>query len=75
MSENGPTGREWGDLARHVEEIRHDLRNTRMIVDNYLEKIIDLERRYSHLETKIYTSVTVAAVFFGLIGFLVKVFF
>ena len=72
MSENGPTGREWGDLSRHVEEIRHDLRNMRTVVDGYIEMIIDLEKRYAHLETKIYTSVAVSAVFFGLLGFLIK---
>jgi len=72
MPEDGPTGREWGDLARHVEEIRHDLRNMRQIVDGYMEMIIDLNKRYANLETKIYTSIAVAAVFFGLIGFLIK---
>jgi uncharacterized membrane protein len=75
VTESGPTGREWGDLSRHVEEIRHDIRNMRTIVDGYTELIIELERRCSSLETKIYTSIGVCVVFFSLAGFLVNLFF
>ena len=39
--ENGPTGREWGSLTREVEEIRHDLRNMKMVVDAQSEMIRD----------------------------------
>jgi len=75
LTDSGPTGREWGDLSRHVEEIRHDIRNMRTILDGYVELIIDLERRCANLETKIYTSVGVCAVLFGLVGSLINWFF
>jgi hypothetical protein len=72
MTSDGPTGREWGDLTRHVEEIRHDLRNMRLVVDGQMELLQDLERRYASLESRIYTTVSVAVVFFGLIGFFIN---
>ena len=71
MTENGPTGREWGDLSRHVEEIRHDIRNMRLIVDGQMEMLSDLERRVA----KIYTTISVAVVFLGLIGFIINLLF
>ena len=70
MPNTGPTGREWGDLSRHVEEIRHDIRNMRTVQDGQMDLLMDLERRVS----KIYTTVSVAVVFFGLIGFIINLF-
>ena len=71
--ENGPTGREWGNLTREVEEIRHDLRNLKMITDAHAESIRDIEVRLGSLNAKIYTTVSVAAAFVGIIGLVVNV--
>ena len=32
-NDNGPSGREWGDLTREVAEIRHDLRTLKLNFD------------------------------------------
>jgi hypothetical protein len=71
--ENGPTGREWGNLTREVEEIRHDLRNLKMITDAYAENVRDIEVKLGSLNAKIYTTVSVAAAFVGLFGIVVNV--
>ena len=71
--ENGPTGREWGNLTREVEEIRHDLRNLKMIADAHSESVRDIEVHLGSLNAKIYTTVSVAAAFVGLIGLVVNV--
>jgi len=63
MTSDGPTGREWGNLSRHVEENMHD------------ETLRKLEATVAATVAKVYTSVAVAAVFFGLIGFFIKLFF
>ncbi len=70
--ENGPSGREWGSLTREVHEIRHDLRNLKMVVDAQLELIRDVEAGHRHLNTRIYTTVTVAVGFMSALGFLVQ---
>jgi len=72
VTDSGPTGREWGDMSRHVEEIRHDLRNMRLVVDGQMELLLDLEKRYASLESRIYTTVSVVVVFFSLIGFIIN---
>lgn len=59
-------------MSRHVEEIRHDLRNMRLVVDGQMELLLDLEKRYASLESRIYTTVSVVVVFFSLIGFIIN---
>jgi len=71
--ESGPTGREWGNLTREVEEIRHDLRNLKMVSDSHAEDLRDIESRLRSLNAKIYTTVSVAAAFVGIIGLVVNV--
>ena len=71
--DNGPTGREWGNLTREVEEIRHDRRNLKMITDMYTNIVRDMEVRLGSLNAKIYTTVSVAAFFAGAIGVVVNV--
>jgi len=60
-------------LTREVEEIRHDLRNLKMITDVYAENVRDIEVRLGSLNAKIYTTVSVAAAFAGLVGIVVNV--
>jgi len=73
--ENGPTGREWGSLTREVEEIRHDLRNMKMVVDAQSEMIRDVENRHRRLDTKIYTTVTVVVSVATVVGFALQMIF
>jgi hypothetical protein len=70
---NGPTGREWGELTREVREIRHDLRSLKMVVDDQMLEVRQLELKLGSISTKIYTTISVAAVFASLIGFLFSV--
>ena len=72
MTDSGPTGREWGDMSRHVEEMRHDLRNHKLVLNMHDETIRKLEATVAATVAKVYTSVSVAAVFFGLIGFFIN---
>ena len=73
MSENGPTGREWGDLSREVREIRHDLRYIKMVVDSLSVENRELEMKLGSISTKIYTTISVAAIFASVIGFVVSI--
>ena len=72
--ENGPTGREWGEMSREVQEIRHDLRNMKLLVEHQYELIRELEAKYGSMNTKIYTAISVAALFAGILGFAVNVY-
>jgi len=56
---SGPTGREWGDMTRHVEEIRHDLRNTKLVLDMHDEILRKLEATVATTVAKVYTAVAV----------------
>ena len=69
---NGPTGREWGSLTQEVQELRHDIKNMRMVVDAQTEIIRDLELRLSSISTKIYTTLSVSMVFGGTVGFFIN---
>jgi len=69
---NGPTGREWGDLTREVREIRHDLRNLKMVVEDQLLQVRELELKLGSMSTKIYTTISVSVVFASLVGFLIS---
>ena len=55
----GPTGREWGNMTRHVEEIRHDLRNTKLVLDMHDEILRKLEATVAATVAKVYTAVAV----------------
>ena len=72
-NENGPTGREWGELTREVREIRHDLRNMKMVLDDQVTEVRRLELKLGTISTKIYTTISVAAIFASVIGFVVSV--
>lgn len=69
---NGPTGREWGEHTREVTEVRHDLRQLKMIVDNQTEMIRKLEMKANSLNTRIYTAISVGAVFISAIAFVLQ---
>ena len=55
----GPTGREWGDMTRHVEEIRHDLQNHKLILNMHDEIIRKLEATVAATIARVYTAVAV----------------
>ncbi len=72
-NENGPTGREWGELTREVREIRHDLRNMKMVLDDQILEVRQLELKLGTISTKIYTTISVAAIFASVIGFVISI--
>lgn len=80
MSDNGPTGREWGELSKEVKEIRHDLRTCRHLVDAESEVIHELEVEFrkemlnllhavNTVRTKIYTTLSVVGVLATIVAF------
>jgi len=71
--ENGPSGREWGELSREVREIRHDLRNLKMVLDDQVTQGRELELKLGTISTKIYTTISVAAIFASVIGFIISI--
>jgi len=56
---SGPTGREWGDMARHVEEIRHDLRNHMLVIEAHQEALSEIEKQIATMSAKMYTAIAV----------------
>ena len=72
--ENGPTGREWGEMLNEVREIRHDLRNLKINVDYLAELLRKNEASIISMNTKIYTTISVIVAILGGIGFLVSMF-
>ena len=83
-SNNGPTGREWGEISKEVAEIRHDLRTCRHLVDAQSEIIHELEIEFrkemmlmlhslNTVRTKIYTTLSVVGVVASTIAFILTV--
>ena len=80
--ENGPTGREWGELSKEVAEIRHDLRTCRQIVTSQAEVLHELEMEFrkemqallhnvNTVRTKIYTTISVVGVVASVVAFII----
>ena len=78
--DNGPTGREWGELSKEVKEIRHDLRTCRHLVDAQSEMMHELEVEFrkemlmlmhsvNTVRTKIYTTISVVGVLATIVAF------
>ena len=81
---NGPSGREWGELSKEVDEIQHDLRTCRQIITSHAEILHELElefrREFQKLQhevttvrTKIYTTVSGVGVLASAIAFILTV--
>ena len=69
-----PTEREWGTMSREVQEIRHDLRNHRMILDSTSEDLIRLREDFQKMKTRIATGVAMGVVVAGIIGWAAELF-
>jgi len=69
-----PTEREWGTLTREVQEIRHDLRNSRMIIDSMVENIAELNGDFQRMKTRIATSVAAVVVVSGIVAWALEMF-
>ena len=63
-----PTERERGTLTREVQEIRHDLRNHRMILDSTVEDLVRLREDFQKMKTRIATSVAAVVVVSGVVA-------
>ena len=63
-----PTEREWGALEREVKEIRHDLRNYRMILDSLSEDPARLSGDFQKMKTRIATAIAAIVVVTGVIA-------
>ena len=83
-SNNGPTGREWGEISKEVAEIRHDLRTCRHLIDAQAEVLHELEIEFrkemmlmlhslNTVRTKIYTTLSVVGVVASSIAFILTV--
>ena len=69
-----PTEREWGTLTREVQEIRHDLRNSRMVIDSLVEELGELKGDFQKMRTRIATSVAAVVVVSGVLGWALEMF-
>jgi len=63
-----PTEREWGTLEREVMEIRHDLRNHRMLLDSVVEDLSSLREDFQKMKTRIATAIAAIVVVSGIIA-------
>jgi len=69
-----PTEREWGTLTREVQEIRHDLRGSRMIIDAMVENHAELRGDFQRMKTRIATSVAAVVVVSGVVAWALEMF-
>ena len=60
-----PSEREYGALEKEVAEIRHDLRNQRMVCNSHGEDIAELRQDVERLKTRLTTGI---AIFIAAIG-------
>jgi hypothetical protein len=85
MTNGPPTGREWGELSKEVDEIRHDLRTCRQLVISHAEILHELELEFRQeiqsllhdvktVRTKIYTTISVVGVVASVFAFVISVF-
>ena len=69
-----PTEREWGTLEREVVEIRHDLRNHRMVLDSAVEDLVRLREDFQKMKTRIATAIAAIVVASGIIAWALEMF-
>ena len=69
-----PSEREWGTLTREVQEIRHDLRNSRMILDATVENLTELRGEFQKMQTRIATSIAAVVVVSGVVAWALEMF-
>ena len=69
-----PSEREWGTLTREVQEIRHDLRNSRMIIDSMVDNLSELKGDFQRMKTRIATSVAAVVVVSGVVAWALEMF-
>ena len=80
--DNGPSGREWGELSNELKEIRHDLRTCRHLIDGQAEVMHELEIEFrkemmtmlhnvNTVRTKIYTTLSVVGVVASIVAFVI----
>ena len=69
-----PSEREWGTLTREVQEIRHDLRNSRMVIDSMVENLAELKGDFQKMKTRIATSIAAIGVGAGVVAWALEMF-
>ena len=69
-----PTEREWGTLTKEVEEIRHDLRNHRMVLDSSVEDLTRLREDFQKMKTRIATSIAAVFLLAGIVAWAAEMF-
>lgn len=69
-----PSEREWGTLTREVQEIRHDLRNSRMVIDSMVENLAELKGDFQKMKTRIATSIAAIVVVSGVVAWALEMF-
>lgn len=67
-----PTEREWGALEREVSEVRHDYRNLKMVVNENISTISDLQQSLSRLKTQIATGIAAVVVVTAVVAWIVE---
>ena len=67
-----PTEREWGALEREVREVRHDHRNLKMVVNENISNISDLQQSLSRLKTQIATGIAAVVIVSAVVAWIVE---
>ena len=66
--ENPSAEREYGRMEQEVAEIRHDLRNHRMVLDSTISDLVNLREDFHKMKTRIATGVAAIVLVSGIIG-------
>ena len=67
-----PSEREYGALEKEVAEIRHDLRNQRMVCNSHGEDIAELKRDLERLKTRLATGIAIFIVVMGATSWMIE---
>ena len=68
-----PTEREWGALEREVREVRHDHRNLKMVVNDSIGNIADLQSDLARLKTQIATGIAAVVVVTAVVAWAIEI--
>lgn len=67
-----PTAREFGRAEREIAELKHAIRNLRMVAEGAEERLRDLEMGVARLQTRIWTAVAIIGVLAQIIAWIAR---
>jgi len=67
-----PTEFELGEMSRELKEVRHDLRNHRLILDATIDDVSRLHGSLSRLKTQIATGIAAVVIVSAVVAWIVE---